>query len=157
MDITKILGDIKGKVLDAANFDLLKHAYELQENNIEQLKSNNEALKESNEQYIEKLYILEQEIKKLQKLITDYELRLEKLELNELEISEIADAILNLYLKTDETVLNLKKYYGVMPYTKIEIESGIGELSKKKILLPWRSIGNYGLTDIGKKYLAGRK
>ncbi|MGB9439202.1 MAG: hypothetical protein WCB15_14750, partial [Desulfobacterales bacterium] len=79
------------------------------------------------------------------------------LELNELEISEIADAILNLYLKTDETVLNLKKYYGVMPYTKIEIESGIGELSKKKILLPWRSIGNYGLTDIGKKYLAGRK
>ena len=93
MDTLKILGDIKGKVLDAAHFDLLKHAYELQEKNIEQLKSNTEALKESNEQYKEKLYKLEQEIKKLQKLITDYELRLEKLELNELEISEVADAI----------------------------------------------------------------
>ena len=48
MDISKILGEIKGKILDAAHFDLLKRAYDLQNENIEQLKSNNEAFKESN-------------------------------------------------------------------------------------------------------------
>lgn len=48
MEITKILQTIKGKVLDATHFELLRNAYELQEKNITQLKSNNEALKESN-------------------------------------------------------------------------------------------------------------
>jgi len=46
MDITAILSSVKGKVLDVHHFDLLKHAYELQNENIEQLKTNNEALKE---------------------------------------------------------------------------------------------------------------
>ena len=35
-------------MLDAVNFELLKTAYELQNQNIEQLKNNNTALKESN-------------------------------------------------------------------------------------------------------------
>ena len=46
-DVLKILSDIKGKALDAVNFELLKRTYELQNKNIEQLKNNNEALKES--------------------------------------------------------------------------------------------------------------
>lgn len=71
--------------------------------------------------------------------------------------SEVTDAILNLYVKTDEIVLNLKKYYGDMPFTKIQIESGIAELNQMKILLPWTSTGDYGLTDRGKKLLAEKK
>jgi predicted RNase H-like nuclease (RuvC/YqgF family) len=46
VDIPAILSSIKGKVLDAGHFDLLKHAYDLQNDNIEQLTRNNGLLKE---------------------------------------------------------------------------------------------------------------
>jgi hypothetical protein len=69
MDISKILSDIKGKALDAAHFDLLKHAYDLQNENIEQLKSNNQALKESNEFLEEKVKRLEKENESLRKCV----------------------------------------------------------------------------------------
>jgi hypothetical protein len=49
MDFLGMLNGLKGKVLDAAHFDLLKSAYDLQNENITQLKSNNEALKENAE------------------------------------------------------------------------------------------------------------
>ena len=87
----------------------------------------------------------------------EYQAHLEKIGSLDQEISEIADSILNLYVSMDETVLNLKKYYGVMPFTKIQIETGIDELRRMKIILPWTSIGDYGLTDVGKKYLANKK
>lgn len=71
--------------------------------------------------------------------------------------SEVADAILNLYVQTDEIELNLKKFYGNLPFTKIQIASGIAELNQMKILRQFTSIGDYGLTDRGKKLLAGKK
>ena len=40
----QILAGLKDKVLDASHFDILRHAYELQNQNIEQLKTNNDAL-----------------------------------------------------------------------------------------------------------------
>ena len=49
MDILGILTGIKGKVLDAAHFDLLHSAYDLQNQNIELLKNNNEAITENNQ------------------------------------------------------------------------------------------------------------
>ena len=55
MDITKILSTIKGKVLDAANYELLANAYDLQQQNIIQLKENNTSIKESNSLLKEKL------------------------------------------------------------------------------------------------------
>lgn len=70
------------------------------------------------------------------------------------DISEVAYEILNLFVKADETVLNLKKHYDFMPFTKIQIESGIVELRQMKILLHWDSIGGYGLTDVGKKVVS---
>ena len=69
MDISKILSDIKGKVLDAANFDLLMHAYDLQNENIKQLKNNNQALKENNDLLKEKVENLEEENQSLRKSV----------------------------------------------------------------------------------------
>ena len=37
MDILGVLQTLKGKVLDATHFELLKHAYELQDENLKQL------------------------------------------------------------------------------------------------------------------------
>ena len=57
MDVLSVLNGIKGKVLDAANHDLLRRAYDLQNDNIEQLKSNNDALRESNSMHKERIDI----------------------------------------------------------------------------------------------------
>ena len=157
MDILRILGDIKGKVLDATHFDLLKHAYELQEENLRQLKRNNEALRENNEQLNEKVDKLEQEIAELKKGIDYYQVQLKNFLAQEYEMSEVANAILDLYLEHDETVLNIKRYYSLMPFSKIQVETGIEELCKSKILIPYSSYGEYGHTGIGKKYLASKK
>jgi len=46
MEILSILAGLKDKVLDAAHYELLRGAYELQSKNIEQLQINNDALKE---------------------------------------------------------------------------------------------------------------
>ena len=54
MGAIQTLDLIKGKVLDAANFEILKSAYEMQEKNIEQLKTSNEALKDNNQALNEK-------------------------------------------------------------------------------------------------------
>ena len=69
MDIARILGSIKGKVLDATHFELLKHAYELQVQNTDQLNNNNEALKENNELLQQKLRELEDENSRLKKVV----------------------------------------------------------------------------------------
>jgi DNA-binding transcriptional ArsR family regulator len=44
-----ILGSLKGKVLDVHHIELLKDAYEKQDENIKQLKLNNEAIREQSE------------------------------------------------------------------------------------------------------------
>jgi chromosome segregation ATPase len=133
MEFSKILSEIKGKVLDAAHFDLLRHAYELQDENLKQLKSNNEALRENKEQLKEKISMLEQKIAELKKRIDYYQDQLKNFLAQEYEMSEVANAILNLYLEHDETVLNIKRYYSLMPFSKIQVETGIEELCKSKI------------------------
>ena len=70
MDIVQLLTLIKGKVLDATNFELLKNAYELQKQNNDQLKENNDALKESNSLFKEKLAHLENEKNELREQIS---------------------------------------------------------------------------------------
>jgi len=79
VDITAILSGIKGKVLDAQHFDLLKHAYDLQNQNIEQLKSNNEALKEKAQLLSEKATLLLRENEALKTTIKTLESRLASL------------------------------------------------------------------------------
>ena len=47
MDIIAILTGLKGKALELRDIEFLKHAYELQEQNIKQLKENNEAVRDA--------------------------------------------------------------------------------------------------------------
>ena len=49
MDAISLLNGVKNKVLDATNYELLKHNYELQNQNIEQLKTAKELSEKSNE------------------------------------------------------------------------------------------------------------
>lgn len=69
MDISKILSDIRGKVLDAEHFDSLMHAYDLQNENIKQLQNNNKALRESNERLQEEVNRLKIENESMRKSV----------------------------------------------------------------------------------------
>jgi predicted transcriptional regulator len=75
MDITKILSTIKGKVLDATNYELLVSAYDLQQQNIIQLKENNTSIKESNTLLKEKLDAYEKLIKEQEEKISQFEVQ----------------------------------------------------------------------------------
>jgi len=55
MDAIAILNGVKDKVLDAANYDILKRTYELQNENIKQLETSNTTYKENNEHLQNKL------------------------------------------------------------------------------------------------------
>ncbi len=72
MEITKILSTIKGKVLDATNYELLSSAYEIQQQNIIQLKENNTSIKENNE-------LLKNKIQNQEETIKDFKIEISKL------------------------------------------------------------------------------
>ena len=79
MDVIGVLSSVKDKVLDAAHHDLLKGAYELQNENITQLRSNNEALKESNILLQEKVTEQKKEIKRLRVSVKELTAKLDAL------------------------------------------------------------------------------
>lgn len=79
MDPIAILSGIKDKVLDAHHFDLLKKAYEVQNQNIEQLKTNNEALRENNSLLKEKAAKQEKEITLLKGTVEELKSRISEL------------------------------------------------------------------------------
>ena len=64
-DVGAILQGLKGKALDVKDVELLKHAYELQDQNLKQLKTNNDALHENVGLMREKTERMQQEIERL--------------------------------------------------------------------------------------------
>lgn len=157
MDILNILQTLKGKVLDATNFELLKHAYELQDENLKQLKSNNEALRESNDLVKEKMVRLESEVARLRNIIEELEKKVSPVApVSGYSPSRAAAAILEQYVKNDETRLYDKQLFGLIRLSKIEIEAGLDELQMHKLI----DIGSvsmngasYYLTDEGKLFV----
>ena len=160
MDITSILQGIKGKVLDAAHFDLLKHAYELQEQNISQLKSNNEAIKESNLLIQEKNKHILGEKAALESRVQELEATLAKFQTTKTassELSAVALAVLNKFKERDVTDMYQRQLTNLVPHTKIEVESALDELSELELLsfgsVSYENGVNYYLTGKGKKFL----
>lgn len=131
MDISKILGDLKGKVLDAAHFELLKHAYDLQEENIKQLKTNNDALRENNQLLADEIAAL-----KLIKNGIESENKLIKAMFpnDDIELSDEAEAVLDVYLKKDGINLYQAWILSESGLTTIQTQSGITELQEKGFL-----------------------
>jgi cell division protein FtsB len=160
MDIGAILSGIKGKVLDAQHFDLLKHAYELQNQNIEQLKSNNEALKEKSELLGEKAALLEKENKSLKATIKLLESQVRVLpSVPSFDgLSEVARSILRIYLDANETGMFLDEIEPRLRCNKIQAEAGVDELKEAGIVAPCGGIAGrgmrYSLTREGRRLLA---
>lgn len=154
MDISKILVDLKGKVLDAAHFDLLKHAYDLQEENIKQLKTNNNALRESNQ-------LLQDEVSVLKKLRDDLANENSVVRAmfpsDDIDLSEDADYVLKVFLSRDAINVFEKDLLKESGVSIIRTQSGITELQEKGFVSYGRPLagGNIiGLSPRGQKRLA---
>lgn len=153
MDILSILSGLKGKVLDAAHFELLQSAYELQSQNISQLKENNEAIKESNALLNDKIQQLTKENEELQGNIYNLKSQIPQAEN---EISNVALALLNKCVEIDATDFYVDEMASHIPCTKMEFEAAIEELEEIKFLefsINDPSGDNYIITRNGKKYI----
>lgn len=158
MNIVEILSAIKGKVLDVAHFELLKSAYELQSQNIEQLKENNNALKESNVLLKSKAEGLTKENGELKSRLAELEGRLAaiKPDAGTRELSEVASAVLAQCVKDDIIDFYSKRMVDVVPFSKLQVEAAIDELKEREFI----SLGSYDnngahyfLKPGGKKYV----
>jgi len=160
MDIINILGTIKGKVLDASHFDLLKHAYELQHQDIVQLKDNNDALRESNELLKQKIKGLNDENTILKETIKKYKNIIKLLPQTSLidNFSEIAVNILELYISNDTKELWEKFIMRTLPFSEIQVQTGLDELCRAELISSYSfdpSHGReYSLTEKGRYNLA---
>ncbi len=156
MDLVSILNGIKGKVLDAAHFDLLRSAYDLQNENIEQLKSNNEALRDSNSLLNERIDKREMEIARLKAENADLRARVADTSADTLEYQPtgLAKQILQMYRQVDEHLLFDKHAASVLPNSQLEVEVAFSELTKEKVVTSGifgdRGAG-YFLTAAGKR------
>ncbi len=132
MDIISILSSIKGKVFDASHFDLLKDAYDLQNENIEQLKNNNQALKESNQLLEEKIARLKQDKQTLRRAIENVTAQLEaaRADTMQAEVSEVAQGIFQVYRERDIIRLYEAEIFPALQFSRIEVEAAFDELEK---------------------------
>lgn len=153
MDILNILEQLKQKGLDVVQIELLKSAYELQNRNIEQLKDNNDALRESHQLLKEKVTTLEKENEVLKN-----EFKALPIIKSDDAISEIGRDVLKrcvmddvIQFNSDDMIANLSQY------TRIQVETGIGELRSHSLIIQSGVIGygrgaKYRLTQHGMKY-----
>ncbi|MCE2030179.1 hypothetical protein [Sessilibacter corallicola] len=154
MDIVKILQSLKGKVLDASHFELLEHAYKLQEENIKQLKTNNEALKENNSLIADELNRLRAERESLNGELSHVKTLLPSEGVN---LSEFAEHVLSIFEKNDAINMlesNLLEEGGL---TTIQTQSGITELQEYGFVsyaIPKAGGNLYGLQPRGKERIA---
>ncbi len=153
MDIIKMLSGIKGKVLDAAHFELLKQTYDLQNQNIAQLKENNLLLQKKAKRIEKDNKSLKSSLEELRKQIPSPS---DSSCLSNL--SDVARDILKLYLSRDLTHMFNTDMASLLPHSQIQIEAAIDELMKANILRLGGALINRGtmyyLTDSGTKYLA---
>ena len=155
MDPLKLLADVKGKVLDAINFDMLKSAYELQAQNLDQLKSNNDAFRENNELLKEKAARLQSDVVRLR---TEVE-RLEKGALAKPPIytpTGLPLQMLRSFKRRDASSLEDTQIMQDVRSGTLEFEAAIKELQMANLLrassLRMRSRGDRGVSWGGTTY-----
>ena len=150
MDILGILNTIKGKVLDAAHFELLQSAYGLQDENIKQLKENNLLLKEKNNDLLQENSHLKQRLAVLEtQLIKQSTIVQQKL-------SETAKSILSKCKERDMTSFSEDDMQRSLSYSKMQFETGLDELIhleliRQNIAASFRGSSEYELTPRGKR------
>lgn len=159
MDITAILSGIKGKILDARHIEMLKHAYELQNQNIEQLKNNNDAIRDSNEHLKERIASLTKENEALMAANAILESRHKALP-QDGEVSEDAKRILVLLSERDGEEFVTNQIALCLGLSPTKTQYCLDTMLKRKYVSVWCGVGlngpgerYYSLRDKGRAYL----
>jgi predicted nuclease with TOPRIM domain len=160
MDIINILGNLKGKVLDDAHFDLLVDAYEQQTQSIVKLKDNNNSLRVKSELLKQKIKELSDENTKLRTNLKKYKNIIKLLPQTSLidNFSEVAANILELYIKNDTTEPWEKYIMRTLSFSEMQVQESLEELRRGELISSYSfdpSHGReYSLTEKGRYNLA---
>ncbi len=135
MDIAKLLGGLKDKVLDAGHLELLRSAYDMQNETITQLKNNNEPLREGNDLLREKNEGL---VEKIDRLTADNASLREQVPAEstaevEYKPSPMPAAILSQFHLQDKPDLWNDELIDLLPNSRIEVLSALSELTENNI------------------------
>jgi predicted transcriptional regulator len=160
MDVIKLLKRIKGKVLNKEHYELLRQAYELQEQKLAFIQTVNKTLGENSDLLKEKIKRLEHEIGQLQLYLTEKEVNSGSVEFagpekHILEISDITIAILQECLRRDMAEFTADEMSDYLRYEQSKVEAAIAELVESGLISEGKSgqTGTvYGLTDTGRNY-----
>ena len=157
-NILPILAGLKGKVLDAINYERLKAAFELQNDNIEQLKTNNATIRERDEFHKQKIASLETELSTLRARLTTVEKQSPPVP-PAYEPSGVAAHILELYKKYQKVDLREKFIQASLKLSDLQMSAALRELQSNGMLKGTsiiRSVeggANYRLTERGEKFI----
>jgi hypothetical protein len=155
MDFLTLLSTMEYRVLDAKNFELLKTAYALQEQNLEHLRGANAALTENAELLRTRVEQLAAEVAKLR---ADREALQQILPPDVVfSPSPLARDILAVFQRREATQINDKLDVAEIPGARSAIDAAFEELCAAK-LVEMSSIGENGcwfsLTRYGKQFLS---
>ena len=153
MGVLDILTSLKDKVLDAAHFELLRSAYELQDKNVDQLRQNNDAIRESNELLRQQMGQLQSENDTLKGRVAE----LEQLNPGPVKYQPAGDALRVLQYYRDQDVVeayeqDVQRRLGL---PKIVASAVLSELRDQKLVTTTSIDHNRGtsfrLTDPGQR------
>ena len=149
-----MLAGLKDKVLDAAHYDLLRGAYELQNDNIEQLKTNNDALRESNGLLKERSSALERDVKALKAQLDELQKSV-PIAPSQYQPQGVAQRIMKLYQESGRTDIYETEFKQHLRCSDIALSAAFREL-KDSDILTCNSYhrdqgGNYSLLPAGEQ------
>ena len=150
MGIGEILNGFKGKALDLKDIELIKHTYELQEENNKQLKENNELLKEKVAQLEAQIVNLVTENTKFKKQTTKAPKRLPAPKLNDLSV-----CILQCLAKRDGNRVSENTISETCEKNPTKLRHALKELERGKFIVQSYDFrGYYSILHLGRGYLA---
>ncbi|MEM8737267.1 MAG: hypothetical protein AAGG38_02150 [Planctomycetota bacterium] len=146
MDVTGMLSGLKGKVLDAAHFDILKSAYDLLNQNLEQLKSNNAAISENRDLLQEKIERLEKDNSSLREQVKKYkQLAANTAMVSNKNLSSVETELLIMFKQKDSLIISSSVYGPLERRSKIEFTNAIEDLKKRGFIS--RVFHGQGISD----------
>ena len=160
MDIDKLLEIIMGKILDADHADLIRRAFMLQNQTVDQINETNTALKETNSLLKEKLQRLDNEVSEMRRYIFDSASQLppsapagpaQHLR----ELSDVTEAVLRASLKFKTAEFTYEMLTQALPHDQDQIKAAMAELKESGLVLRAISEKNdpaYSLSPEGKGY-----
>lgn len=162
--IVELLNGLKGTALDLKHIELLKHAYELQEQNIDQLKTNNEALRESTDLLKQNNQRLQEQVEQLETELESEKERALSLE-NQIPVSDesldpMQESVLQFISENGGSRILVDDIYRGLSLSASVVGFHLGELVERGMVSKTMQFSTKqtrcSIRQVGRRYLADR-